>query len=76
MNKFRKIIERKINIQMGSLEKQDGSITDPGKETIKHLAATHFSQAAELKKTTYNNKVITKDEVYACLLYTSDAADE
>ena len=50
---------------MGSLEKQDGSITDPGKETIKHLAATHFSQAAELKKTTYNNKVIAKDEVYA-----------
>ena len=48
---------------MGSLEKQDSSITDPGIETIKHLADTNFSQAVELKKTVYSNKTVTREEV-------------
>ena len=63
MNKFRKVIERKINIQMGSLEKPDGTITDPGEDTLKHLADTHFSQASEVRNTTYNTKTVTRREV-------------
>ena len=64
MNKFRKTIERRINIQIGALEKQDGSITEPGKDTLEYLASSHFSAATELKSTNYDvSKKVSKSEV-------------
>ena len=63
MNKFRKNIERHLNIQMGTLEKPDGSITDPGIDTLDHLTSIHFAQATKLKKTTFTNKLIMKTDV-------------
>ena len=63
MNKFRKIIERHLNIQMGTLEKLDGSITAPGIDTIQHLADTHFGQSSGLKQTSYTKNIIMRQEV-------------
>ena len=64
MNRFRKIIERHINIQMGTLEKPDGSITEPGQETLHHLTSAHFGKATKHEATIYeDNKYITLDEV-------------
>ena len=45
MNRFRKVIEQKIHVSMGALEKPDGSITDPGIDTLTHQKNTHFNQA-------------------------------
>ena len=73
VNQFRKIIEKHINIKIGTLVKTNGEITDPGEDTITHLLSVHFPSATTKEKTQYNpNKYITK----TCLLYTSDAADE
>ena len=57
MNRFRKVIEKKLNIQMGALERPDGTITDPGKEILEHLIETHFNQATELKNTIYDEQL-------------------
>ena len=63
MNRFRKIIERHLNIQMGTLEKPDGSITAPGIDTIQHLADTHFGQSSGLKQTRYTKDIIMRSSV-------------
>ena len=38
INKFRKIIEKHVSTKIGTLEKPDGSLTDPGQDTLEHLA--------------------------------------
>ena len=64
MSKFRKIVERRLNIQLGALEKEDGTITEPGKDTLRYLSETHFSTATAHKDTQYDiTKKTTKDEV-------------
>ena len=40
---------------MGALEKSDGTLTEPGKDTLRHLMDTHFQQATEVKETTCDN---------------------
>ena len=63
MNKLRRIIERYLNIQMGTLEKPDGTITDPESDTLQHLASTHFGKASNLKQTTYTKDIIMKPDI-------------
>ena len=64
MNRFRKVIEKRLNIQLGALERPDGTITDPGKDTLMHLMETHFNQASELKDTQYDESIsITRQEI-------------
>ena len=64
INQFRKIIERHINIRIGTLVKPNGDITDPGEDTITHLLSVHFPNATTKEKTQYNhNKYITKTEL-------------
>ena len=64
MNRFRKTIERHLNIQMGTLEKPDGSITEPEQDTLHHLTNAHFGEAIKHQATQYDdNKYITLDEV-------------
>ena len=64
MNKFRKIIEKHINIQMGTLEKPDCTITQPGRDTLHHLTNMHFGEATQHQATVYDgNKHITLDKV-------------
>ena len=43
---------RDINV----LTKEDGSCTDPGKETIDLLTKTHFPAATDVRHVTYNNR--------------------
>ena len=43
---------RDINV----LSREDGTSTDPGKETIDLLTKTHFPAATDLKHVTYNNR--------------------
>ena len=64
VNRFRKIIEKHIKVRIGTLVKEDGTITDPGKDTITYLMKTHFPSAIELEPTKYNiNKYVTIQEV-------------
>ena len=42
MNNFRKIIETGNKISLGTLVKEDGTITDPGDDTVKYLLSKHF----------------------------------
>ena len=60
----RKIIEKHINIKIGTLVKANGDITDPGEDTITYLLSIHFPNATPKAKTQYNsNKYITKTEL-------------
>ena len=65
INKFRKIIEKHVSKKVGTLERNDGSMTEPGSDTLQHLAETHFTSAQPLKKTVYNENVEkTQDEIH------------
>ena len=49
---------------MGTLEKPDGSITEPGQDTLHHLTSAHFGEATKHQATIYkDNKYSTLDEV-------------
>ena len=60
-----KIINRKNQNKISTFLKDDGSTTQPGKETLQLLLNTHFPAATE-----------GEQQNTTCLLYTSDAADE
>ena len=46
------------------LQKPDGTLTDPGPDTISYLLSTHFPTATPIKKTKYNgNKYLTKEDL-------------
>jgi ribonuclease HI len=64
-NKFRKIIEKHINITLGSLQKENGSLTQPGEETLDLLKAVHFPNAEPLKQTQYREDRKVKEETVA-----------
>jgi len=59
MNKFRKITEIKANKKIGTLEREDGTITKPGTDTLNHLVETHFPNATEIQDTQYNEDTTT-----------------
>ena len=65
INKFRKIIEKHVSKKVGTLERNDGSMTDPGSDTLQHLAETHFTSAQPLKETVYNESIEkTQEEIH------------
>ena len=43
INAFRKILEARPAVRMGTFEIPDGSFTDPGTDTLQHLLDTHLS---------------------------------
>ena len=51
-----KAAQREEKQDINVLKKEDGSSTDPGKETINLLAKTHFPAATNVKHVTYNNR--------------------
>ena len=57
-NTFRKIVEGSTRHTLGTLEKPDGSITEPGSDTLEYLLTQHFPSATPIKTTTYNDKKI------------------
>ena len=63
MNVLRKIMEGHTTNTIGTLEKQDGSITDPGVDTISTLISTHFPDATDTRPTEYHDKIIYLSEV-------------
>ena len=49
---------------MGTLEKPDGSITEPGPDTLQHLTNVHFGEATKHQTTKYDDsKYITLDKI-------------
>ena len=42
MNNFRKIIEAGNKISLGTLTREDRTITDPGEDTVNYLLSRHF----------------------------------
>ena len=66
INKFRKIIEKHVSKKVGTLERNDGRMTEPGNDTLQHLAETHFTSAKPLKKTVYDEAISkSKDEIHS-----------
>ena len=64
MNRFRKVIERRLNIQLGALERPDGTFTEPGTDTLQHLMSVHFPHATAPQETTYDNiTTISKQDI-------------
>ena len=62
-NKFRKIIEGGSQANLGSLLKPDGTMTEPGEETVQQLINCHVIGATDLKPTGYTNVKISKTEL-------------
>ena len=54
MNTFRKILENRCAVKLGTLEKPDGSTTDPGEDTLNFLLQTHCPTATPIKNTVYD----------------------
>ena len=48
---------------MGTLEKPDGTITQPGSDTLEYLLTQHFPSATAVKPTNYSNNKITRTEI-------------
>ena len=63
MNNFRKIIETGNKFTLGTLEKDDGTITDPGEDTVKHLLAKHFPDGQPIKATVYSKNTVRLDDI-------------
>ena len=51
MNKFRKVTQGSEQITLGTLTKENGKQTKPGKDTIKYLSQIHLNKAMTLKPT-------------------------
>ena len=62
-NVLRKIIEGSPQANLGALLKPDGTMTEPGEETIQQLVKCHVVGATDLKPTQYSNVKITKTEL-------------
>lgn len=63
MNTYRKIIEGNKKAMLGTLTREDGSITNPGSETIEYLLKAHFRNSTPVMPTCYSKRTITKKEV-------------
>ena len=63
INKLRKILEVNAKNTLGILNKEDGSVTEPGTDTLKFLLKTHFpavTETLETEKRVQNNGMNTK----------------
>lgn len=58
MNKLRKIIERNDRHILGQLRKDDGSITEPGEDTLRYLCSKQFPDATSITEPRYSDKRI------------------
>ena len=61
MSKFGKIIEKHLNIQMGTLEKPDCNKTKPREDTVRRLMDVHFKKYILYSEE--NNISVLKTEV-------------
>ena len=48
---------------LGTLEKPDGSITQPDSDTLEYLLTQHFPSATPVKPTVYSNKKVSRAEI-------------
>ena len=65
INKLRKILEANVKHTLGVLQKEDGTHTEPGKETLQFLLKSHFPSIQETLPTKYKDTVIPAKDVYA-----------
>ena len=48
---------------MGTLTKEDRTITDPGEDTVKYLLSKHFPDGQPIKPTVYSCKTVRKEDI-------------
>ena len=65
INTLRRILEKKKHNSLGVLVKPDGTITNPGAETLKYLMEAHFPTITEVAETEYSNQVIQTSRINA-----------
>ena len=64
MNTLRKIFEGFCMASLGTLEKTDGSLMEPGLPTLNFLLESHFPNSCEIKDYQYNfDKQISLTEI-------------
>ena len=63
MNMYRKIIEGNKKVTLGTLTKNDGSVTNPGAETIEYLLSAHFKNSSPIAETANSKRTVSKKEV-------------
>ena len=63
MNNFRKIIGGNQKITLGTLTKNDGSITDPGEDTLTYLLQQQFKDSQPLTPTVYTTNTIKRKDI-------------
>ena len=51
-----KLAQRTSQPEINTLTKADGTASDPGKDTVDLLTGTHFPEATDVKRVTYNNR--------------------
>ena len=54
MSDLAKLVQRYERNDLNSLEREDGTTTTPGVETIDELRKAHFPKATEVKRIRYN----------------------
>ena len=65
---FRKILEVRSAVKMGTFEKSDRSLTDPGSDTLNNLLNTHGPTATPIQPTVYDtHKSVPKSCILACM---------
>ena len=63
MNTFHKVVEANNKLTLGTLVREDGSYTDPGKETIANLLSKHFPDSQPLKPTIYSGTTVLREHI-------------
>ena len=56
MASLAKMAQRQERRDINVLVREDGSVTEPGQDTMEYLTSTHFPAATEKKHVTYNNR--------------------
>ena len=64
INKLRKILEINAKNTLGILNKGDGTVTEPGTDTLKFLLNTHFPAVTETLETEYTEYKISTETVH------------
>ena len=64
IKKLRKILEINAKNTLGILNKGDGTVTEPGTDTLKFLLSTHFPAVTETLETEYTEYKISTETVH------------
>ena len=63
INKLRKILEVNSRNALGVLNKPNGSVTEPGNDTLQYLLKAHFPSISETKETEYTEYKLSAESI-------------